>query len=102
MDLSKCTRNPSLEYSVPLGISEPPNIKHYIKLKELQNFLYYLRDNKDFQLFVLFELLYKFGIRVGAISKLKVKDIENDGTIIFHEKNNKIIKRKLKEKLFKN
>lgn len=98
--LRKCTRNPSLEYSVPLGNSEPPNIKHYIKLEELQNFLDYLRDNKDFQLFVLFELLYKFGIRVGAISKLKVKDIENDGTIIFHEKNNKIIKRKLKEKLF--
>lgn len=39
------------------------------------------------------------GIRVGAISKLKVKGIKEDG-IIFHEKNNKIIKRKLKEKLF--
>lgn len=37
---------------------------------------------------------------MGAISKLKVCDIEEDGTIIFHEKNNKTIKRKLKQKLF--
>lgn len=83
-----------------MGNSAPPNIKHYIKFEELKTFLNYLRDNKDFQLFVLFELLYKIGIRVGAISKLKVCDIEEDGTIIFHEKNNKTIKRKLKQKLF--
>ncbi len=63
--LRKCIRNPSLEYSVPLGNSEPPNIKHYIIFEELKKFLDYLRDNKDFQLFILFELLYKFGIGVG-------------------------------------
>lgn len=52
----------------------------------------YLKANKDFELSLIFELLYKFGIRVGAISKLKVDDILDDRTIIFNEKNNKIIK----------
>ena len=35
----KCTRNPSLDYSVPLGKEESPNIKHYIKYNELFNFI---------------------------------------------------------------
>ena len=45
---------------------------------------------KDFQqVFIIFELLYKFCIRVGANTKLKVKDIDNDGIITFNEKNQK-------------
>ena len=50
-------------------------------------------------MFILFEILYKFGVRVGSLSKLKVKDLSEDGTLLFHEKNNKIIKRKLSKKL---
>lgn len=98
--MRKCTRNPYLDYSVPLSKTEPPNLKHYIKFEELEKFMKYLKENKDFELSLIFELLYKFGIRVGAISKLKVDDILDDRTIIFNEKNNKTIKRKLKEKLF--
>ena len=59
----------------------------------------YFKANKDFELPLIFELLYKFGIRVGAISKLKFDDILDDRTIIFNEKTNKIIKRKFKGKL---
>ena len=46
----------------------------------------YLKQNEDFQVPTIFELLYKFGIRVGAIAKLKVKDIDNNGIITFNEK----------------
>ena len=59
----------------------------------------YLKGKGNLQLFILFELLYKFGVRVGALSKLKVKDLSEDGVLIFHEKNNKSITRKLKNKL---
>ena len=42
----------------------------------------YLKMKEDFQTFVIFELLYKFGVRVGAISKIKVKDINEEGRSI--------------------
>lgn len=60
----------------------------------------YLRKEKNYELSVIFEILYKFGIRVSAIAKLKVKDLCDDGTIVFHEKNQNIIQRKLKLNLF--
>ena len=98
--MRKCTRNPYLEYTVPLGLNDAPYLKHYIKYSELKNFLIYLKEKGNFQLIIIFEILYKFGVRVGAISKLKVKDLSDDGILIFHEKNKKVIKRKLKLKLF--
>lgn len=69
----------------------PIKIKHYVQFEELIKFVNYLKTNKDN---IIFEILYKFGIRVGAIEKLKIEDFAEDGTIIFNEKNNKIIKRK--------
>ena len=96
----KCTRNPSLDYSVPLGKEESPNIKHYIKYNELFKFMNYLKMKKDYELSIIFEILYKFGIRVSALAKIKVQDISEDGMIIFHEKNQKIVKRQLKTQLF--
>ena len=100
MAMRKCTRNPSLDYSVPLGQTENPNIKHYIKYDELIKFLKYLEDNKDFELFILFELLYKFGVRISALAKLKVSDLSKEQVLVFQEKNKKIIKRKLRDKLY--
>ena len=47
----------------------------------------YLKQKEDFQIFIIFDLLYKFRIWVGAIAKLKVKDIDNNGIITFNEKN---------------
>ena len=37
--MRKCIKNPSFDYSVPLGQSENPNMKHYIKYVELTKFL---------------------------------------------------------------
>ena len=48
----------------------------------------YLKKKRNIQLFILFEILYKFGVRVGSLYKLKVKDLSEDGTLFFHEKNN--------------
>ena len=39
--------------------------------------------------------MYKFGLRVDAISKNKVSDTSSNDAIIFKEKGSKIIKRKL-------
>ena len=98
--MRKCTRNPSLDYSVPLGQTENPNLKHYIKYDELIKFLKYLEEKKDFELFILFEILYKFGVRISALAKLKVNDLSKNQVLVFKEKNKKIIKRKLKDKLY--
>ena len=81
------TRNPSLDYSVPLGKEESPNIKYYIKYNELFNFMNYLKMKKDYELSIIFEILYTFGIRVSALAKIKVQDLSELGIIIFHEKN---------------
>ena len=89
-----------MEYEIPLGLNDAAYLKHYIKYDELKNFLIYLKKKGNIQLIIIFEILYKFGVRVGAISKLKVKDLSDDGILIFHEKNKKVIKRKLKLKLF--
>ena len=89
INLKKCTRNPNPEYPSSFGIILNPYNKHYIQLDELKNFMNYLKMKEDFQTFVIFELLYKFGVRVGAISKIKVKDINEEGVIIFREKNQK-------------
>lgn len=97
--MRKCTRNPSLDYTIPLGANENPNIKHYISYEELKKFLVYLKEKGSIELLILFELLYKFGVRVGALSKLKVKDLSDEGILEFHEKNKKIVKRKLRPKL---
>lgn len=43
-------------------------------------------------------LMYKFGLRIDALTKLKVSDLLPDNVILFKEKNSKLIKRKfLKE-----
>ena len=39
--------------------------------------------------------MFKFGLRVVAIFKIKVSDILSNDVIIFKEKGSKIIKRKL-------
>ena len=66
--------------------TENQNIKHNIKYDELVKFLKYLKENRDYQLFIIFKILYKFRFRVVGISKLKINGIWDDKTIIFHEK----------------
>ena len=101
LSMRKYTRNQNLDYSIILGQTEPPILSIIYKFEELEYFMKYLKANKDFELLLFFELLYKLLIRVGVISKLKVDELLDDRTIFFEEKNNKIIKRNLEEKSFK-
>ena len=97
--LKKCTKNENLEYPESLGKPMKSFNKHFIKYEELRNFMNYLKQKEDYQMCLIFELLYKFGVRVGAIAKVKVKDINKEGIITFKEKNQKIIIRKLTDTL---
>lgn len=40
-------------------------------------------------------MLFKFGFRIGAISKIKVKDLSEDNNLVLLKKNMELIKRKL-------
>ena len=44
------------------------------------------------------ELLYKFGFRVGAVAKLKVKNLSFDNDLVLIEKNAEIIRKNLLRK----
>ena len=44
--------------------------------------------------------MYKLGLNVGALAKLKVSDLMPNGIIIFREKNNNIIKLALIKETF--
>ena len=44
--------------------------------------------------------MYKFGLRIGALAKIKVNDLLPNGIIIFREKNSKLIKRQLLKETF--
>jgi integrase len=89
------TNNPFLEYNLPVGKSEPSKLKHIITLDELKKFIKFLNFKKLYVIILICMLMYKFGLRVGAISKIKVSDLLPNNVIIFKEKNSKIIKRKL-------
>lgn len=89
------TKNPYLDYEMPIGRGEPSKLKHIITKEELKKFIKYLNSQKYYILIVICILMFKFGVRIGAIAKIKVSDLLSDNTIIFREKNNAIIKRKL-------
>jgi len=78
------------------GGKEPAKIKHLVTLKEINNLMIYLKKNNNLQLWIVFETLYKFGVRIGSISRLKVSDYNpSEKLVIFREKNNKIIQRRI-------
>lgn len=54
-----------------------------------------MNSQKLYVLVVMCMIMYKFGLRVGAVAKIRVCDLLEDNIIIFKEKNNRIIKRKL-------
>ena len=93
--LRLATKNPFLTYDLPIGIGEPPKLKHIISQEELERFVKYLNSKKLYIMIVICMLMYKFGLRIGALAKLKTNDLLNDDVIIFKEKNSKIIKRQL-------
>ena len=83
-----------------MGIGEPAKLKHIITEDELKKFVWFLNSKKLYILIVMTMLLYKFGLRIGALAKLKVNDLLDNGIIIFREKNSKIIKRQLLKETF--
>ena len=89
------TKNPFLSYDFPIGKSEPSKLKHIITIDELEKFIKYLNENKFYVIIVICLLMYKFGLRIGSLAKLKVRDLLINNIIISKEKNAKLIKRKL-------
>jgi len=93
--LKIATNNPFLSYDLPIGVGEPPKLKHFVSQEELNRFVKYLNSKKLYIMIVICMLMFKFGLRIGALAKLKTNDLLDDNVIIFREKNSKIIKRQL-------
>ena len=89
------TKNPLLSYEFPIGKGQPSKLKHIITDNELKKFIRYLNSNKYYVLIVICMIMYKFGLRIGPLAKIKVRDFLPNNIIIFKEKNSLIIKRKL-------
>ena len=88
--LRKYSKNDNLECPSSLGQTKKSFNKHYIKYEELRNFMNYFKKKEDYQMCLIFELLYNFGIRVCTIAKTMVKDInKEEGIITIKEKKSK-------------
>ena len=53
-----------------------------------------MKSNGLFESLLIVELLFKFGYRIGAFSKLKTKNLTNNNILIVVEKNSEIVKKK--------
>ena len=89
------TKNPFLSYSLPIGHGDSTKLKHVLTINEIKDFVVYLNKIGHFIAILVILLLYKFGVRIGAFSKLRASDINENNQIIFHQKNNAIIRRLL-------
>lgn len=89
------SNNPYLKYNLPIGVGEPAKLKHIITKEELIKFIKFLNSKHLYVIIIMCMLMYKFGLRIGALSKIKANDLLPDNVIIFKEKNSKLIKRKL-------
>ena len=90
-----CTKDPTLNYSLSTKKSGQAKLKHFVTPEEIEKFLIWLDIRKKFQTKFIVELLWKFGVRIGAIAKLTRSSVRSDDVIFFQEKNNKIVTRKL-------
>ncbi len=60
-----------------------------------------MKSNGLFESLLIVELLFKFGFRIGAFSKLKTKNLTNNNILIVVEKNSEIVKKKIIERYCK-
>ena len=98
----KALKDPFIETSFYFGSKEPPKIKHLVSTNEIKRFINFLKEKQNFSILLMIEILYKFGVRVGALTKLKVFSYDFEQHIItFKEKNKVLIKRKVLEGLGK-
>ena len=93
--LKVATKNLFLAYDLPIGVGEPPKLKLLVSQEGLIKFAKYLNSKKLYIMIVICIIMYKFGLRIRALAKLKINDLLNNDVIIFKEKNSKIIKRRL-------
>lgn len=84
--MRKATGDASLIYKGNFPKNIKTKIKHLITEKELTNYTNYLKKCGLYESLLLVELLYKFGFRIGALSKLKVKNLSEDNILILVEK----------------
>ena len=96
--MRKATGDASLIYKGNFPKNIKTKIKHLITEKKLTNYTNYLKKCGLYESLLLVELLYKFGFRIGALSKLKVKNLSEDNILILVEKNSEIIKKKVMNK----
>ncbi len=68
-------------------------IKHLISDEEIFNYANYLKNNELLESYLIVKLLYKFGFRIGALTKIKSKNLSNDNNLIVIEKNAEIKKK---------
>ena len=93
--IRKASGDASLMYSGNLPKTIKPKIKHFITDEEILNYTNYLKENGLLESLIIVELLYKFGFRIGALAKIKSKNLSNDNNLIVLEKNSEIVKKKL-------
>ena len=84
--ISLATNNPYLKYNLPLGLGESVKLKHIITDDEIKRFVHFLNSKKLYILIVMSMLMFKFGVRIGSLAKLKVCDLLPDAIIIFRAK----------------
>ena len=89
------TKNPFLSYSLPIGHGDSTKLKHLLTINEIKNFIVFLNETRHFIAILMVILLYKFGVRIGSLAKMKCSDLSENNQIIFREKNNAIIRRSL-------
>lgn len=93
--MRKATNDASLIYSGNFPKNIKPKLKHIISEKELISYTNFLKTKGLYETLLIVELLYKFGFRVGAIAKVKVKNLSDDNNLVLIEKNSEIIKKNL-------
>lgn len=71
------TNNPFLSYSLPLGHGESTKLKHLLTNAEINSFISYL-NTKHYIPILITMFLYKFGMRISSVAKLKCSDLGQD------------------------
>ena len=96
--MRKATGDASLIYTGNFPKKIKPKLKHIISEKELISYTNFLKNKRLYETLLIVELLYKFGFRVGAVAKLKVKNLSFDNDLVLIEKNAEIIRKNLLKK----
>lgn len=73
--LKLATKNQYLSYDLPIGIGKPVKSKHIISDDKLQRFVKFLNSKRLYILIVMSMIMFKFGLRIVALSKKRLNDL---------------------------